>query len=347
VAVHRHQGRARRRRRGVDTAAQKGAVAILGPVGTREAVAAARAASLHGIPIALLAPGRRRGPGRGRVSSRRLAGDERVAVAKLALDDNFPTVGVFAPRDDVGQDAADAFVAEANALGVARHRAGHVRSDRRQPRARRQAVLESDPGEEPDLAEHLRKNPKTAGRRSRRRAVHAALRARSLRPRRDRRRVLCRTSASSCARARSPIPTSLQRKHGGRSRRSCSSSAARLASPELADARRCGGAGRVDRRRVRRRGGGDLAPRSMQRFQQKTGTPRAAPLPKRTTRDARRATRGLPPAAADPRAAFRSALARGKLDDGACGPAAIETDGELVRTPLILEVQGDELVAAP
>jgi len=52
-------------------------------------------------------------------------------------------------------------------------------------------------------------------------------------------------------------------------------------------------------------------------------------------------------AATDPRAALRSAIARGKLDDGACGPAAMDTDGELAREPNVLEVQGDQLIVAP
>jgi ABC-type branched-subunit amino acid transport system substrate-binding protein len=51
--------------------------------------------------------------------------------------------------------------------------------------------------------------------------------------------------------------------------------------------------------------------------------------------------------ASDPRTALREALARGKLDDGACGTAAMDVDGELVRTPVVLEVQGDELIVAP
>jgi hypothetical protein len=51
--------------------------------------------------------------------------------------------------------------------------------------------------------------------------------------------------------------------------------------------------------------------------------------------------------ASDPRAAYRAALSRAKLDDGACGPAAMDVDGELVRRPSLLEVQGDELILAP
>jgi ABC-type branched-subunit amino acid transport system substrate-binding protein len=52
-------------------------------------------------------------------------------------------------------------------------------------------------------------------------------------------------------------------------------------------------------------------------------------------------------AAGEPRAALRAALAHARLPDGACGPAAIGPDGELTRTPSVLEVQGDELILAP
>jgi hypothetical protein len=44
---------------------------------------------------------------------------------------------------------------------------------------------------------------------------------------------------------------------------------------------------------------------------------------------------------------MRATLARGKLDDGACGPAAMDVDGELHRTPFVLEVQGDLLELVP
>jgi hypothetical protein len=47
------------------------------------------------------------------------------------------------------------------------------------------------------------------------------------------------------------------------------------------------------------------------------------------------------------RATLRAALARARLDDGACGPAAIGPDGELVRTPSVLEVPGAALILAP
>ena len=41
------------------------------------------------------------------------------------------------------------------------------------------------------------------------------------------------------------------------------------------------------------------------------------------------------------------ALARARLDDGACSPAAIGPDGELRREPVVLEVSGEQLLLAP
>jgi hypothetical protein len=50
---------------------------------------------------------------------------------------------------------------------------------------------------------------------------------------------------------------------------------------------------------------------------------------------------------AAPRSALRAALARARLGDGACGPAAVGPDGEIARTPSVLEVSGDELILVP
>ena len=58
----------------VDTAISKGAVAIIGGAGTREAIAAARAAVAHQLSIALLAPADGAGSAERRVPARRFAG---------------------------------------------------------------------------------------------------------------------------------------------------------------------------------------------------------------------------------------------------------------------------------
>jgi hypothetical protein len=51
--------------------------------------------------------------------------------------------------------------------------------------------------------------------------------------------------------------------------------------------------------------------------------------------------------AAEVRGALRAGLAHARLDDGACGPATMGADGELAREPVVLEVQGDQLVVMP
>ncbi|HEX5059930.1 MAG TPA: penicillin-binding protein activator [Kofleriaceae bacterium] len=333
----------------VDTAAQKGAVAILGPVGTREAVAAARAASLHGIPIALLAPSDGADPAAGVFRLVSSPGDEARAVAKLAIDDNFPTVGVFAPRDDVGQDAADAFVAEATRLGVRVTAQGTYDPTGGKLEPDVKQFLNLIPSKNPELAAHLRKNPKD-GWKTFTPAVQFTLLY--VPDRYDRAAIVAAFLPYFGVELRtgeSTDPNRLQRKHGG-------------VIPQIVQL--VGGAGWHHPSLPTRGGaavqgalivdvfgaesGGDLAVAFNAAFQQKTG--RAASSAAAEANDAATLVaqaRFAAAAAADPRTAFRSALAHGKLADGACGPAAIETDGELVRTPLILEVQGDELVPAP
>ena len=206
-----------------------GAIAILGPSGTREAIAAARAAALHDIPIALLAPadgadpsagvfrlvdspGRRRP--RGRRSSRRPTTSRRSAV--------------FAPRDDVGQEAADAFVAEAQRRGLSRHR-------RRAPYDPTGGDLEPDvkqflnlvPAKNPRLAEHLAHGGKKGVEDVlARHPVLAALHPRSLRSRRARRGVPAVLQRRAAHAASSPMPRSSRASTAVTCRRSCSSSAA-------------------------------------------------------------------------------------------------------------------------
>jgi len=46
----------------------------------------------------------------------------------------------------------------------------------------------------------------------------------------------------------------------------------------------------------------------------------------------------------DPRAAFATALANTRLDDGTCGPASIDGRGEIARQPILLRVDSGEFV---
>jgi ABC-type branched-subunit amino acid transport system substrate-binding protein len=59
------------------------------------------------------------------------------------------------------------------------------------------------------------------------------------------------------------------------------------------------------------------------------------------------AARSAASGAVDPRSAMRKGMATVRLDDGACGPATMGADGEIVRTPSVLEVSGSELIVAP
>ncbi len=145
----------------VDAAIAKGAVAILGPVGQREAIAAARASSLAQIPIALLAPADGGDPAAGVFRLVDSAADEGRAAAKLAAEDSFPTVGVFAPRDDLGAEAAEAFVAEAQQLGLAVTGQGTYDPTNGDLEADVKTFLNLIPALNPRLAAHLARS-KTA-----------------------------------------------------------------------------------------------------------------------------------------------------------------------------------------
>ena len=144
----------------VETAVAKGAVAILGPVGQREAIAAARAASLHELPIALLAPADGGDPAAGVFRLVDSAADEGRAAAKLAATDSFPTVAVFAPRDDLGAESAEAFVAEAQRRGLAVTGQGTYDPTSGDLEADIKTFLNLIPAQNPRLAAALAKNPK-------------------------------------------------------------------------------------------------------------------------------------------------------------------------------------------
>ena len=94
---------------------------------------------------------------------------------------------------------------------------------------------------------------------------------------------------------------------------------------------------------------GDAGAQFTAAFQQRTGRPPSSAAAQ--VHDAAllvaRARQAASTATGEPRVALRGAIARSKLDDGACGPAAMGVDGELERTPSVLEVSGDQLISAP
>jgi len=332
----------------VEQAYAHGAVGILGPAGSREAIAAARAATLHGMPIALLAPEDGADAASGVFRLATSPGDEARAVAHLAQTESFPSVAVFAPRDDVGQEAADAFVAEAGALGIAVTAQGSYDPTGGDLQPDVIKFLNLVPATNPRLAEHLAHGGKNAmstfspdvpftllyvpDRYDRAALVAAFLPFYN---------VELRTSAI-------PDMRRLARKHNGHV-------------PQVVQL--VGGAGWHHPSLPVRGGdavqgalivdtwpgevGGDASVQFAQAFQARTGraasSVAAEAFDGATLVSEARAQIGNAP---DPRAALRTALAHAKLDDGACGAAAMGRDGELAREPTVLEVRGDELVVA-
>jgi ABC-type branched-subunit amino acid transport system substrate-binding protein len=327
----------------------KGAIAILGPVGTREALAAARGASLAQIPIALLAPGDGADPSAGVFRLASSPGDEGRAVARIAHQENFPTVAVFAPRDDVGGEAADAFAAEATRLGLSVTARGSYDPTGGDLEPDVKQLLELVPAKNERLAEHLRKDPKHGWQTFSPDIPFSLL---YIPDRYDRAAIVAAFLPYFNVELRTtefPDPQRLARKHHGRI-------------PQVVQL--VGGAG-WHHPSLPVRGGtavqgalivddcaaetaGDTGAHFVADFQQKTGHPPSSAASQAFDAAALVATaRATAAGARDPRAALRDTLARGKLDDGACGPAAVGADGELARTPSILEVSGDELIVAP
>ncbi len=141
----------------VDAAAKQGAIAILGPVGAREITAASRAAALHAIPIALLGPEDGADPAAGVFRLVGSPADEGRAVAQLAKTNNFGTVAVFAPRDDIGAEASEAFTTAAVQLGLQVVKQGSYDPTGGDVEPDVKQFLDLVPARNPELAEHLRR----------------------------------------------------------------------------------------------------------------------------------------------------------------------------------------------
>ena len=332
----------------VTKAIAQGAVAILGPVGTHEVSAAARAAAIRGIPIALLGPEDGADPAAGVFRLVGSPGDEGRAVAELAKSNSFPTVAVLAPRDDLGAESAEAFVAEAQRLGVqvtARGTydptGGDVEPDVKQ-------FLELVPAKNPRLAEHLAhaKTQKIGWETFSPDVPYSLL---YVPDRYDRAAIVAAFLPYFNVELRTtefPDPNMLRKKHHGQM-------------PQVVQL--VGGAGWHHPSLPLRGGtavqgallvdsfagelGGDLAAQFVTDFQARTN--RAPSSAAAEAFDAATLVAQARAVAAGDRTAFRTALARGKLDDGACGAARMDVDGELHRSYTTLEVQADELIVAP
>jgi len=333
----------------VEAAVAKGAVGILGPVGQREAIVAARAASLHQIPIALLAPADGADPAAGVFRLVDSPADEGREVARLAAAESFPTVAVFAPRDDLGQEAAEAFVAEATRLGLSVTAQGAYDPTSGDLEADVKAFLNLVPAQNPRLAAHLAKQGKKGWATFSPEIPYSLL---FLPDRYDRAAIVAAFLPYFGVELRTtefPDPARLQRKHGGHL-------------PQVVQL--VGGSGWNHPSLPIRGGGavqgamivdafigdlgGDTGAQFAEAFQQRTSrSPSSAAAQAHDAAMLVGKARNAAGAAKEPRVALRSAIARGKLDDGACGPAAIDPDGELAREPNVLEVQGDQLIVAP
>lgn len=333
----------------VEQAIAKGAAGILGPVGEREAIAAARAAALHGIPIGLLAPADGADPASGVFRLVGSPADEGRAVAHLALDEGFPTVGVFAPRDDVGGDSASAFLAEARQLGLQVTGEGTYDPTGGNLEPDVKEFLNLNPAKNPHLADHLARHGKKGWATFSPDITFSLL---YIPDRYDRAALVAAFLPYYNVELRTtefPDPAYLQRKHGG-------------VMPQVVQL--VGGAGWHHSSLPIRGGaavqgalivdafpgelGGDTGIAFSAAFQARTR--RAPSGAAAETYDAAtliakaRQEVGNAP---DVRSALRGVLAHAKLDDGACGPASIGPDGEIDRVPAVLEVQGDTLQPAP
>lgn len=309
----------------VEQAYARGAIGILGPVGQREALAAARAASLRGVPIALLAPGDGADPAAGVFRLVDSPADEGRAAAKVAQTEGYPAVAVLAPRDDVGGEAADAFAEEATRLGMsvavrgAYDPTGNVDADVR-------AFLGLVPAQNPRFAAHLAKvGPKKAYTTFSPDVPYSLL---YVPDRYDRAAIVAAFLPYYGIELRTtefPDPDRLRRKHGG----------------NLPQVVQLVGNSGWNHPSLPIRGGmavqGAMIVDTCQAARDQAHD--AALVVAAARKDAA--------SAPDPRAALRERIARAKLDDGACGPAAMDVDGELHREPRVLEVAGEQLIPSP
>ena len=331
----------------VETAAQRGAIAILGPVGAREVTAAARAAALHQLPIALLGPEDGADPAAGVFRVVGSPADEGRAVAQLAKSESFPSVAVLAPRDDVGGASAEAFVAEAQRLGLQVTGQGTYDPTGGDVEPDIKDFLNLVPARNPELAEHLAR-AKTRKLGWETFSPDVAYSLLYIPDRYDRAAIVAAFLPYYNVELRTtefPDQGMLKKKHGGHV-------------PQVVQL--VGGAGWHHPSLPLRGGtavqgallvdsfpgalGGDLAAGFVVDFTAKAGR-----APSSAAAEAFDAATLIAEArkTATSRAAMRAAIARGKLDDGACGAAKMDVDGELYRSFVTLEVQGDELIVAP
>jgi len=323
------------------------AVAILGPVGQREARAAAARAAELGIPIALLAPGAGGGaPDAGVFRLWPSGGWVAAAAAREAARRGFDRLAVFAPRDEYGKSQLEAFRAAASAAGARVVASAYYDPTATDLEPDVKELLGLDPKANERLRKHLRKHPKDGWKTfspdvgfdllfvpdeySRAALVVAFLPFFN---------VELRTTAF--------VDTvALERKHGGR----IPSLVQLMGSPGWHHPGVIARGGRsVEGALVADVcAGGDAeefssdgAAAFFAQFQRRHGR---APTPAAAQAfDAARLVLAARAGAAD-RADFTARLLAARLEDGACGPASVASDGEIERQIVVLRIDGGEFM---
>lgn len=332
----------------VEAAVAQRALVALGPVGVREAQAAAVRAVALGLPIALLAPAEGADPEAGVF---RLAGSpeaEARAAAAVAVALGVPTVGVLAPRDDVGQAAEEAFAAAAAAAGLAVTARGLYDPTASALQPDLQAFLGLDPATNPRLAAHLRRHGKRGLTTFSPDVPFALL---YLPDRYDRAALVASYLPYLGVEVHSQDfldPEYLRRKHGGRIPQVVQllgSSGWHHPALTVRGGDAVEGAYFVEPCPGLDGGGAGVEPLHAA-FAGRGAAPSTAAQEAHDAwllvERARASAAGAP----SPRAAWSAALAGARLDDGACAPAAI-VDGALVREPALLGVDAGEIVPVP
>ena len=333
----------------VDDAAAAGAVAILGPVGVREADAAARRAAQLGLPIALLAPADGADPESGVFRLVDSPESEARAAARFAAELGVPTVGVLAPRDEVGIAAADAFVAAAEAADLLVTARGLYDPTATDLEPDVKDFLGLDPAINPRLAAHLRRAGKRGWQTFSPDVPFALL---YLPDRYDRAALVASYLPYLGVEVHSEDFADfemLQRKHGGR----LPQVVQLLGSPAWHHpslVTRGGPAveGALFIQPCPGPLGEGAALAFADAFHERTGrdpSPAAAQAHDAWTLVAR--ARMNAAGARDPRAAFTAALLGATVDDGACAPGTVGRDGQLVREPAVLGVEGGAITVVP
>jgi ABC-type branched-subunit amino acid transport system substrate-binding protein len=329
----------------VDRAAALGAIAILGPVGEHEALAAARRAAERAIPIALLAPGDGADPSSGVFRLVTSPAAEARMAADFAAQESYPTVAVLAPRDDVGDAMAEAFRAEAVSRGLAVTADGRYDPTASNLEPDVKAFLGLDPATNEKLAAWLHRHGRKGWQTFVPDVPFSLLYVPDQYDRASLVAAYLPYLGVELRGTEAPDPDALKRKYHGEI-------------PQVVQL--LGSSGWNHPALVTR--GGDAVAGAMiidvfagdrdqgpaaelsQKFHDATGRD-----PSSAAAQAYDAARIVFAARHDAgtRAAFAAALARAHLDDGACGAARLDEGGAIVRAPVVLQVDGGELALVP